>query len=89
MLTGEGITVEEHLRNVGVIKGNLKPYDCFEKHVKDVEEKYWKRFKVFKEWQVNQKENKHQINTSIYPQGMFYLIFEDNKGKITQSFMVK
>ena len=45
--------------------------------------------KILKEWQVNHKENKLQINTSIYPQGMFYLIFEDNKGKITQSFMVK
>jgi aminopeptidase N len=45
--------------------------------------------KVLKEWQVNHKENKLQINTSIYPQGMFYLIFEDNKGKITQSFIVK
>lgn len=47
--TKDGTTIEEHLKNVGII--NREAYDDFENHVKDVEYKFWKKFSVFKQWQ--------------------------------------
>jgi uracil-DNA glycosylase family 4 len=50
--TGQGITVHEHLRKV--MFGNCtkkQEYQIFENHVKKVEEKFWDKFHVFREWQ--------------------------------------
>lgn len=44
--TGDDITVADHLEELGV-----SGLEGFTEHVKRVEEKYWKKFKVFKEWQ--------------------------------------
>jgi len=46
VVTGEGITVKEHLKREGI-----KSYEDFERHVQEVEERFWERFKVFKQWQ--------------------------------------
>ena len=40
----------EHLINEKIIS-DKNDYEGFEKHVKDVEERFWKKFKVFKKWQ--------------------------------------
>jgi DNA polymerase I-like protein with 3'-5' exonuclease and polymerase domains len=47
----EGINVLEHLKSIGIIKSNSKPYDDFEAHIKKVEEKFWNKFKEVKKWQ--------------------------------------
>ncbi len=57
LLTGDGISVYEHLKNEGVIAERGNPVDSFTNHLKKVEEKYWKKFKVFKEWQENWYKN--------------------------------
>ena len=49
--THEDITILEHLRAKGIIENKNKPLDDFIKHVKEVEEAYWRKFKVFKRWQ--------------------------------------
>ena len=50
--TGEGITVREHLRNK-LFHGctRSQEYTVFENHVKRVEEKFWDKFSVFRQWQ--------------------------------------
>jgi uracil-DNA glycosylase family 4 len=51
----DGTPVKDHLENVGIIKnGN---YFDFENHVKWVEKEYWKKFKVFKQWQEQVLKN--------------------------------
>jgi len=50
--TGDGITVTEHLKNIGVLSTKGKPDIEFIQHVKNVETAYWKKFNVFKEWQT-------------------------------------
>ena len=50
ILTHEGITVREHFKRIG--KATDKTVlDYFINHVKKVEDAYWKKFKVFKQWQ--------------------------------------
>jgi uracil-DNA glycosylase family 4 len=49
--TPDGITVSEHLQNVGIIKRSSEALDFFIRHVKNVEQEYWERFNVFKKWQ--------------------------------------
>ena len=44
--TGDGISVREHLKRVGI-----RNYKRFEDHVREVENNFWDRFRVFKEWQ--------------------------------------
>lgn len=52
--TGDDITVFEHLQDVGVIRRKQFALDEFSDHVKKVETAYWKKFKVFKQWQDEQ-----------------------------------
>jgi uracil-DNA glycosylase family 4 len=61
LLNHEGVPLWEHLINQKIIKSkNLvfsnaykdKP-NAFENHIKNVEEKFWKRFVKFKEWQLD------------------------------------
>ncbi len=47
----DGTPVLDHLKSVGIVR-----YFDFEAHVKEVEKKYWKKFKVFKQWQENSYE---------------------------------
>jgi uracil-DNA glycosylase family 4 len=47
-----GTPVTDHLKSVG-IRGFLD----FENHVKEVEKEYWKKFKVFKQWQEQSYKN--------------------------------
>lgn len=51
LYTHEGISIVEHLKNVGVIEKKNKALDDFTHHIKNVEKAYWKKFKVFKKWQ--------------------------------------
>jgi len=46
LLTAEGITVKEHLARYGI-----KTYERFERHIQEVEAKFWDRFRVVREWQ--------------------------------------
>lgn len=47
----EGINILEHLKSIGIVKSNSKPYDDFEAHIKKVEERFWNKFKVVRKWQ--------------------------------------
>ena len=49
--TGDEIPLWEHLLNKGMYEKRKEAEDYFIRHVKGVEEKYWKKFHVFKEWQ--------------------------------------
>ncbi len=51
--TKSGKTIKEHLYEKGIIKRSASkmPIDFFIDHVKTVEEKFWKKFKVTKQWQ--------------------------------------
>jgi DNA polymerase-1 len=51
--THEGITIAEHLMEKKIIRSKKKALDEFIEHVKNMENAYWKKFKVFKEWQEN------------------------------------
>jgi uracil-DNA glycosylase family 4 len=54
ILTHEGITIKEHFKRISKLNGDAAVYEYFVNHVKKVEEAYWKKFKVFKQWQDNQ-----------------------------------
>jgi DNA polymerase-1 len=45
----EGFTIKDHLKPKGI-----RTYDYFEEHVKEVEKKFWERFKIFRRWQDKQ-----------------------------------
>jgi len=49
--TGEGIILQDHLIDVGVLSNRGNHEESFRNHVKKVEEDYWKKFNVFKYWQ--------------------------------------
>lgn len=51
ILTEDGVTVFEHLQERKIIKNRAKALDDFTNHVKKVEDAYWKKLKVFKQWQ--------------------------------------
>jgi len=58
LTTAENVPIWEHLIDKGIIKSkdltfssDPKSLNGFEKHIKNVEEKFWKRFKIFREWQ--------------------------------------
>ena len=46
--TNSGATIKDHLKSKGI-----DDYYSFENHVKCVEERFWKKFKVFRQWQEN------------------------------------
>lgn len=48
--TGDGITVLEHLVNIGMMKSE-NDFTGFVSHLQDVEEEFWERFYIFREWQ--------------------------------------
>jgi DNA polymerase-1 len=52
--THEGITVLDHFKKMGKVSTEASAAEYFINHVKRVEETYWKKFKVFKEWQDDQ-----------------------------------
>jgi uracil-DNA glycosylase family 4 len=55
--TGDDLSVIDHLEEKGIIKRRAEAAEFFIEHVKRVEEKYWKKFKVFKQWQENWYKN--------------------------------
>lgn len=50
--TSSGSTIKDHLKNKGI-----PDYAEFENHIKTIEDKFWKKFKVFKQWQENHIDN--------------------------------
>ena len=51
--TGDEVPLIEHLINLGVCSRRGNPEEDFINHVKHVEQDYWKKFNVFKNWQEN------------------------------------
>ena len=47
--TKSGVLISDHMANCGI-----KNYGDFENHIRDVEERFWKKFAVTREWQMNQ-----------------------------------
>jgi hypothetical protein len=50
----EKLSVKQYLYEIGILKSANNPEEDFEKHVKEVESQWWRRFKVLKKWQEAQ-----------------------------------
>lgn len=57
--TGEEVKVKQHLKNKGI-----NDYDSFERHVKRVESKFWRKFNIYVDWKtkvINEYQKKGYV----------------------------